>query len=260
MTISHQVAPYLPLLRRYARALAGTQASGDAYVRATLEALLAYPGALAGGDSPRLALYRLFHVIWSSIARLSEDTSGQPVRGIERNVQSRLQRLTPLSRQALLLTTMEGFTQREVAAILGLELDQVERLVAAARDEATTSDAAKVLIIEDEPVIALDLESIVRSLGHAVTGVARTRTEAVRLAAADPPALVLADIQLADRSSGIDAARDIVAEFSVPVIFVTAFPERLLTGERPEPTFLITKPFDAEVVRVAIGQALFFSE
>lgn len=259
MSISHQVAPYLPLLRRYARALAGTQSSGDAYVRATLEALLAYPGALAGGDSPRLALYRLFHVIWASIARLGEGDAGAG-SGIERNVQSRLQRMTPVSRQALLLTALEGFTHREAAAILGLQVEEVERLVASARDDALSHAPAKVLIIEDEPVIALDLESIVRGLGHRVTGVARTRSEAVKAAAADPPALVLADIQLADRSSGIDAARDIVAEFSVPVIFVTAFPERLLTGERPEPTFLITKPFDSEVVRVAIGQALFFSE
>lgn len=259
MSISHQVAPFLPLLRRYARALAGSQSSGDAYVRATLEALLAFPGALAGGDSPRLALYRLFHVIWSSVTRLSAE-DGEDARGIERNVQSRLQRLPPLSRQALLLTALEGFTQREVAAVLGVSLDEVERLVAEARNEASRRIAAKVLIIEDEPVIALDLESIVKGLGHRVTSVARTRAEAVKAAAADPPALVLADIQLADRSSGIDAARDIVAEFSVPVIFVTAFPERLLTGERPEPTFLITKPFDSEVVRVAIGQALFFSE
>jgi hypothetical protein len=42
------------------------------------------------------------------------------------------------------------------------------------------------------------------------------------------------------------------------VIFITAFPERLLTGERPEPTFLITKPFQPETVKAAIGQALFF--
>jgi hypothetical protein len=42
----------------------------------------------------------------------------------------------------------------------------------------------------------------------------------------------------------------------VPVIFITAFPDRLLTGERPEPTFLITKPFDPEILNVAISQAL----
>ena len=72
------------------------------------------------------------------------------------------------------------------------------------------------------------------------------------------PGLVLADIQLADGSSGIDAVKDILGRFDVPVIFITAFPERLLTGERPEPTFLITKPFQPETVKAAIGQALFF--
>ena len=60
--------------------------------------------------------------------------------------------------------------------------------------------------------------------------------------------------------SGIDAVKDILSEFSVPVIFITAFPERLLTGERPEPTFLITKPFQRSTVKAAIAQALFFDE
>jgi CheY-like chemotaxis protein len=91
-----------------------------------------------------------------------------------------------------------------------------------------------------------------------VTGVAVTRDEAVAQAMARRPGLVLADIQLADDSSGIDAVKDILAQFEVPVIFITAFPERLLTGERPEPTFLITKPFQRSTVKAAIAQALFF--
>jgi CheY-like chemotaxis protein len=115
-----------------------------------------------------------------------------------------------------------------------------------------------VLIIEDEPIIAMDIETIVRDLGHNVTGVAVTRDEAVSQAMARRPGLVLADIQLADDSSGIDAVKDILQEFQVPVIFITAFPERLLTGERPEPTFLITKPFQRSTVKAAIAQALFF--
>jgi CheY-like chemotaxis protein len=106
--------------------------------------------------------------------------------------------------------------------------------------------------------IAMDIESIVRDLGHNVTGVAVTRDEAVAQARKSTPGLVLADIQLADDSSGIDAVKDILSEFSVPVIFITAFPERLLTGTRPEPTFLITKPFQRSTVKAAISQALFF--
>jgi len=74
------------------------------------------------------------------------------------------------------------------------------------------------------------------------------------------PGLVLADIRLADGSSGMDAAADILKSFEIPIIFITAFPEHLLTGERPEPAFLITKPFREETVKALIGQALFFHQ
>jgi CheY-like chemotaxis protein len=115
-----------------------------------------------------------------------------------------------------------------------------------------------VLVIEDEPLIAMDLENLVTGLGHRVVGIARTRSQAVELARQQEPGLVLADIQLADESSGIDAVNDILRSVAVPVIFITAYPERLLTGERPEPAFLITKPFIPEMVKAVIGQALFF--
>jgi CheY-like chemotaxis protein len=118
--------------------------------------------------------------------------------------------------------------------------------------------ATDVLIIEDEPLIAMDLESIVTSLGHRVSGVARTRTEAIAAVKRKRPGLVLADIQLADESSGLDAVNEIVGSTDVPVLFVTAHPERLLTGERPEPAFLITKPFSPDTVKALISQALFF--
>ena len=169
-------------------------------------------------------------------------------------------RMTPLSRQALLLTAMEGFTPEDAAYLIEVDTDEVDSLVAEALAEIEKQTRARVLIIEDEPIIAMDIETIVRDLGHDVTGVAVTRDEAVALAMEDRPGLVLADIQLADDSSGIDAVKDILAEFDVPVIFITAFPERLLTGERPEPTFLITKPFQRSTVKAAISQALFFDE
>ena len=118
--------------------------------------------------------------------------------------------------------------------------------------------ATTVLIIEDEPVIAADIQALVMELGHRVSEVATTRAEARAAAERNPPGLILADIQLADGSSGIDAVRDILVDTAASVIFITAFPERLLTGERPEPTFLITKPFQPETVKAAISQALFF--
>ncbi|WP_343527982.1 response regulator [Sphingomonas sp.] len=260
MSLGQQLAPHLPFLRRYGRALTGSQMHGDKYVRATLEAIVAAPDQFPRDVDPRLGLYRMFQGIWSSANYDELDTEGADADGNEGVARARLARMTPLSRQALLLTAMEGFTPEDAAYLIDVEPSEVEALVSEALAEIEKQTRARVLIIEDEPIIAMDIETIVRDLGHEVTGVAVTRDEAVALAMEDRPGLVLADIQLADDSSGIDAVKDILAEFEVPVIFITAFPERLLTGERPEPTFLITKPFQRSTVKAAISQALFFDQ
>lgn len=253
MSLLARLAPHLPYVRRYARALTGDQATGDNYVRVALEALAAGERQLESHMTPRVALYHVFHAIWCSTgAQLEPDAEGAD------DTSRRLMKIAPRSRQAFLLTALEGFTPSEAAQILGAELEEVERLIAEAQAEIDAELATDVLIIEDEPVIAADIEALVRELGHQISAVAATRDEAVDAVARQRPGLVLADIQLADGSSGIDAVKDILKRFDVPVIFITAFPERLLTGERPEPTFLITKPFQPETVKAAIGQALFF--
>ena len=260
MSLGQQLAPHLPFLRRYGRALTGSQAHGDKYVRATLEAIVAAPDQFPKEVDPRLGLYRMFQGIWGSANHDEKPDTATEADGAEAVARARLSRMTPLSRQALLLTAMEGFTPEDTGYLIEVETGEVEELVAEALAEIEKQTRARVLIIEDEPIIAMDIETIVRDLGHEVTGVAVTRDEAVALAMDDRPGLVLADIQLADDSSGIDAVKDILAEFEVPVIFITAFPERLLTGERPEPTFLITKPFQRSTVKAAISQALFFDQ
>jgi len=254
MSLLARLAPHLPYMRRYARALTGNQSTGDQYVRVALEALAAGEQTLDNRLSPRVALYHIFHAIWcTSGARLEDRT---PLEG--HDASQRLMRIAPRSRQAFLLTALEGFTPSEAAQILDTDFPDVERLIAQAQNEIDAELATDVLIIEDEPVIAADIEALVRELGHTVVDIAATRTEAVEAVARKAPGLVLADIQLADGSSGIDAVKDILGHYDIPVIFITAFPERLLTGERPEPTFLITKPFQPETVKAAIGQALFF--
>ena len=258
MSLGQELSPHLPFLRRYARALTGTQAHGDAFVRATLETIVAKPDEFPRDVDPRLGLYKIFHAIWSSANIEEGEDPSLEVRGAEGIAQARLSRITPLSRQALLLTSLEGFSSQDTGYLIDASPEDVDNLVAEAMAEIERQTHADVLIIEDEPIIAMDIESIVRDLGHNVTGVAVTRDEAVAQARKSPPGLVLADIQLADDSSGIDAVKDILSEFSVPVIFITAFPERLLTGARPEPTFLITKPFQRSTVKAAISQALFF--
>ncbi len=259
MSLGQELAPHLPFLRRYARALTGSQTHGDAFVRAALEAIVASPGDFPRDVEPRLGLYRTFHAIWSTAnIETGDDQDNDSFGGAEGIAQARLSRITPLSRQALLLTSLEGFSTEDTAYLIDCEPADVDSLVSEALSEIERQTHANVLIIEDEPIIAMDIEMIVRDLGHNVTGVAVTRTEALAQARQSPPSLVLADIQLADDSNGIDAVKDILAEFSVPVIFITAFPERLLTGTRPEPTFLITKPFQRSTVKAAISQALFF--
>jgi DNA-directed RNA polymerase specialized sigma24 family protein len=254
MTRSQLVAEHLPLLRRYARALTGSQSSGDAYVAAMLEALLQDPSLLEETHGARAGLFRLFTRIWNSVS-INDDAE---VATLPMPPERRLSNITPLPRQAFLLLSLEGFPEEEVAYVLGTDVGETRRLADAAGREMAAEIATDVLIIEDETFIAMDLESLVRNLGHNVIGVARTHADAVALAKNRKPGLILADIQLADGSSGLDAVNELLRTFEVPVVFITAYPERFLTGERPEPAFLISKPFQPAMVSAVASQALFF--
>jgi len=249
MTLGQDLAPHLPFLRRYARALTGSQREGDDFVRRTLEFIVADPGAFPRDVDPRLGLYAALIRQWEG----ERDSHRMDAEG------DRLDRISPRSRQAMLLTAMEGFTPEDAGWLMRCSREEVEALSAEAFDRIERQAGTAILIIEDEPMIALDLESLVRDLGHRVTNIAVTHEEAVSAARADPPGLVLADIRLADESSGVEAVQEILSELALPVIFVTAYPERLLTGERPEPAFLITKPFQPSTIKAAISQALYFS-
>ncbi len=253
MSTSRVVATHLPFLRRYARALTGHQTSGDAYVAEVLEALIEDPSLLEDGGDPRVALYRAFTKVWNSVA-----VNGRTDPGGSVPAEERLSHLTPRARQAFLLVAVEGFSEAETAQILDVDAATVRDLVEDAGRELAVEIATDVLVIEDEPLIAFDLEGLVESLGHKVMGIARTHAEAVALAKAKRPGLILADIQLADGSSGLDAVNELLGAFEVPVIFITAYPERFLTGQRPEPAFLIAKPFQPSTVSAIVSQALFF--
>jgi DNA-directed RNA polymerase specialized sigma24 family protein len=257
MSIGAEVAAHLPFLRRYARALTGSQSTGDAFVKATLEAALADDDLAQSLKGGRVPLYAAFNKLWASAyMEVAEETNRSGLH--EAAAQDQLKRITPLNRQALLLTTVEDFSPAEAAQIMGVDESDISRLVQEAIEEIDRENTTSVLIIEDEPLISMQLEDLVRSLGHDICGTAATRTQAQQIAAECTPGLVLADIQLADGSSGLDAVDDILEMDSMPVIFITAYPERLLTGNRPEPTYLITKPFQESTVRAAISQALFF--
>jgi CheY-like chemotaxis protein len=254
LTTSKAVVQHLPFLRRYARALTGNQASGDAYVAATLESLIASPKMLESAPNQRVALYKLFTKIWNSVGVNGKPDAAEPHLPPEYH----LTRITPRPRQAFLLVALEGFSEEDAAQVLDCDLPTLRGLVEESGRELAAEIATDVLIIEDETFIAMDIEALVESLGHRVIGVARTHAEAIALARKTRPGLILADIQLADGSSGLDAVNELLGSFEVPVIFITAYPERFLTGQRPEPAFLIAKPFQLAVVSAVASQALFF--
>ncbi|TRW98793.1 response regulator [Paracoccus sp. M683] len=255
--LAQSIGRELPFLRRYARALTGTQSAGDNYAAATLEAILSDRSTAEGASDIRVGLFKTFHAIWQS--------SGQPVEqgegsAREARAQAYLKSLTPNSREALLLRTIEEFRYDQIAEIMQVSREEAEELVQIALNEMSQTLRGRVMVIEDETIIAMDLKGIVQAMGHEVTGVARTHTAAVELGRDVRPDMILADIQLADGSSGIDAVNELLGELGdLPVIFITAFPERLLTGDRPEPAFLISKPYSEEQVRSAVSQGMFFA-
>jgi DNA-directed RNA polymerase specialized sigma24 family protein len=263
MSTDGALLAHLPYLRRFARALTGSQAAGDRYALAALEATVASPELLNEAPDASVLLYRLLLKIWSSSAKPSltlavEDEAAGEINNSVEAANRNLEAMTPLPRAAFLLHWVEGFSVERIAAVMECSPSQVDRLIEEAGHEIADQITTDVLIIEDEPIISMDLEALVTDLGHRVTHVARTRAEAVIAVNDHFPGLVLADIHLADDSSGLDAVNDILGGREVPVVFITAYPERLLTGLRPEPTFLITKPFRTETVKAAISQVLFF--
>jgi CheY-like chemotaxis protein/DNA-directed RNA polymerase specialized sigma24 family protein len=251
------LAAIIPFLRRYARALSGSQVAGDELALATLEAVISAPAQLEDAVSVKVALFRAFHARWASSGAPGVAVPGNT---LEARAHRRLSQLGANTREALLLRCVEGFSVEDVAKILGVAKDDAAQLLRTAMSDLAHAVSGDVLIIEDEAIIAMDLETIVSSMGHRVVGVARTSADVQALGARHKPDLILADLQLADKSSGADAVMKLLSILGErPVIFITAYPERLLTGAVAEPTFLITKPYSEDEVRVAVSQALFFA-
>lgn len=243
MSVAELVAPHIPFLRRFSRAISGSRSIGDQRVAACLEDIIHRPREDFSGDTS-VALFR--HYLSRSLDGSPEDSARDALR--------------PSTRHAFLLSALERFSVPQTASILNVAPSDVEAALADAVRHVAGQPGTRVLIVEDEPLIAMDIEGLVEGFGHEVVGVARTRREAVMLARKMDPGLILADMQLADGTSGIDAVADIRETLDLPAIFVTAFPQQLLTGEGSEPTFLINKPFNAESLRAMLGQVLFFRD
>lgn len=238
MGIADSLERELPYLRRYARAVAGGGMQGDALVDTALAPLR------QSGDETldRVGFFvRVEDTIRASLLNKTETADLDPA--------SR-------SRRALLLTAVEGFPVSDAATIMRCDTAEIGQLVHDAEQDLTEALATTVFIIEDEPLVAAHITQIAAELGHTVIGQAITLDQAVERCLALKPKLLLADVQLADGSSGADAAAIITETLDIPVVFITAHPQKLLTGRAGEPVYLIPKPFRPDMVKAVIGQAL----
>jgi CheY-like chemotaxis protein len=229
----------LPYARRFARALTGSQAEGDGLVGQALRGgVTEVEGVREGPLAARTALY-------AAICRIAGAAPEPPAPGIGRT-----------ERMLLLLTSLEELDNGQAALALGMPVEEAARHIESARSHLRAGAVARVLIIEDEPIIALDLQQLVEAAGHEVIGIASTEDEAVAIAEAERPSLVLADVNLGAGGDGTSAVARILQHHQAPVIFVTAYPERLLTGQDVEPAFIITKPFEPTTLAIATYQAV----
>ncbi len=116
----------------------------------------------------------------------------------------------------------------------------------------------QVLVVEDESLVAADIQGHLETLGYAVPKVMSSGEEAVRTATENRPDLVLMDIQLKGRMDGIEAARILQFRFNIPVVYVTAFADdrTLQRAKGTEPYGYVLKPFGKRELQTAIELAL----
>jgi len=120
-------------------------------------------------------------------------------------------------------------------------------------------DNAKILVVEDENVVALEIKKRLMRLGYLVPSVAASGKEAISKAEGFLPDLILMDIRLKGEMDGIQAAQEIWTRFRIPVIYLTAHSddETLKRAKQTEPYGYVLKPFEEEDLRAAIEMALY---
>lgn len=260
MTVLHEATSgETNRLRRYARALTGSWSAADTLCRYAREKAAAVDPAGRTLMAPPVEPFHAVCKVWNSPAGDVIEKAAAKDQKLLTAEQRRVARMPRRVREVFLLTTIGGLSHRDAAKAAGISDEDLALLMRYARSAQLPEEAAGVIIIEDEALIARELESIVTELGHKVVGKARTRDAAVAMVKEGRPALVLADMQLFDESSGVDAVNDIIDLVgATPVIFITAFPARLVSARRPAPTFLVNKPYDTADVRAAVTEVLFF--
>lgn len=246
----HGMDPLLTRLRRHARAMVGKQTPGDAYVAAVLEIMRSDATVLRSMSGSRIGLFKLFtQLVTASMgASMGEcQPTGSQWAGKPFPVPRQM-------RQVLLLISVEQFSPGEVAEIMGISEGEVAVLADAACESLGAIRGADVMIIESEPLIAMNIGQIVTELGLRVNSMPPTHDRALTILRRDTP-----DLIIADGGCHPGMVQDLYMRAKPPVVFISAFPEMLLTGDRPEPVFVAPKPFDPAEIKALIYLALLFA-
>lgn len=122
-----------------------------------------------------------------------------------------------------------------------------------------SNPATKILVVEDENIVAKDIQNTLKALGYTVTAVVASGEEAIQKAGETQPDLVLMDIMLKGYQDGVEAARQIFARFNIPVVYLTAYTDEttLQRAKVTEPYGYILKPFEERELHIAIEMAIY---
>jgi CheY-like chemotaxis protein len=231
-------------LRRYAFCLLGNRILSEAAVEAALKALAPDIGPAFGRAMSRLDLYRQVNQTARTALRKSNVTAAAGS-----GLHARMLRLPEEQRQVAALHAAIGLPCGDVASILDVSEEYVRQTYALSLLALQRKPAA-VLIIEDEALIARELQQIVTKLGLVVAGMAKNRAEALRIAGQSKPQLILADYMLKG-DTGVDVVKAIRENQDANVIYITAHPEAVAAmGE--ERDLIVSKPFSLRAVRQAV--------
>lgn len=242
---------HLPYLRRYARALTGATHLGDDLVTRGVEAAVMAPTRFGIPGPKRAPLYALLNLLFDA------DGEGRPMAS-PHPIEQVLARLPEPERRLYLLTALEELPLAEAAAVEQMVVEDAAERLCRVRERLRCDLTARVMVVEENPILALDLGSVVTEMGHVVCGTAATESEAMVLADTEQPTLALLDVRLADGGSGIEVARKLHEKMSaLRVIFVTGNDGEIERLNQTPLGPVVRKPFSAEAVRAAITRIVF---
>jgi len=263
----------LPYLRRYARALTGATERGDALATRCVEVVVMAPTrfGLDRGKGARLSLYALLNLLfdqgadhWANQWADDRVEDGEPPTARPAvsplPIERALATLPESDRRLYLLVTLEELTLAEAAQILNLGPTEAIDRLKTARERVRSVLTQRVLVVEDNALLAMEIGEVVADMGHVVCGTAVNERQALSLLKAEKPTLALLDVRLADGGSGVEIARHLKRTRALRTIFVTAFDGDLEDLDACHLGQIVRKPFTGAAIRAAISRAVFMPQ